>query len=154
MVLTRDLRVRRTARVAFISLVMALVIGMTASLASAGASVDRVGPIVTVVPTAYADNPAGVELMFAECDYVQRVTKPGGSATETQHCQLLGPFVDFPGTVPSEAFTNSEGPCVWFSDYIAETSGGVEWAESVRLTVTPSGNVSVTTTYPATPLDC
>ncbi|MEN8239455.1 MAG: hypothetical protein ABFR53_09665, partial [Actinomycetota bacterium] len=76
-----------------------LVVGATIGLllamtvpALAKASVDRVeGPFETVVPVAFADNPAGVELMFAECDFVQRVEKPDGSSVETQHCQLTEP---------------------------------------------------------------
>ena len=43
---------------------------------------------------------------------------------------------------------------MWFSDYFGQTTGETVWAESVRLTVTPSGNVSVTTWYPADRLEC
>ena len=81
------------------------------SAALAKASVDRVeGPFVTVVPVAFADNPAGVELMFAECDFVQRVEKPNGTSVETQKCHLIGPFVEFPGTPPTKAFNTKDGP--------------------------------------------
>ena len=140
---------------AVLSLVLALLLGVSASAALAEASVDRVeGPFVTVVPVAFADNPAGVELMFVECDFVQRVEKPNGTSVETQKCHLIGPFVEFPGTPPTKAFNNKEGPCVWFSDYFGQTTGETVWAESVRLTVTPSGNVSVTTRYPAERLEC
>ena len=138
-----------------LSLALVLLLGVLTSTALAKASVDRVDePFVTVVPVAFADNPAGVELMFAECDFVQRVQKPNGTSVETQRCHLTGPFVEFPGEPPTEAFTNTAGPCVWFSDYFAQTSGETVWAESVRLTVTPSGNVSVTTRYPADALSC
>lgn len=155
MLTIRSSLVRRTGRVTLLSLVLVLLLGVLASAALAKASVDRVvGPFVTVVPVAFADNPAGVELMFAECDFVQRVEKPDGTSVETQRCHLTGPFVEFPGTPPTEAFNNKEGPCVWFSDYFAQTTGENVWAESVRLTVTPSGNVSVTTRYPADALEC
>ena len=140
---------------AVLSVVLALVVGLSASTAVASAVADRVeGPFVTVVPVALADNPVGVELMFAECDFVQRVEKPDGTAVETQHCQLTGPFFDFPGTPPERAFTNTAGPCIWFSDYFLQTTGEDVLAESVRLTVTPSGRVSATTMYPAEPLEC
>lgn len=146
---------RRTGRASVFLLVLALAVGASASAALAEAVVDRVdGPFETVVPTALADNPAGVELMFAECDFVQRVEKPDGSAVEQQRCHLTDPFVEFPGTPPTEAFTNAAGECIWWSDYFSQTTGELVFAESVRLTVTPSGNVSVTTRYPAEPLDC
>lgn len=146
---------RKMTRATVLTLVMTLVVGLSSTAAGAAASVERVeGPFLTVVPTAFADNPAGVELMFAECDFVQRVEKPDGTAVETQHCHLTEPFFEFPGTAPDSAFTNTEGECVWFSDYWSQTTGAVVYAESVRLTVTPSGKVSVTTKYPAELLDC
>lgn len=132
----------------------ALVVGVSASTAGAKATVDRVeGPFESVVPVAYADNAAGVELMFVECDFVQRVEKPDGSSVETQKCHLTEPFIVFPGTPPERAFTNSAGTCLWFSDYFLQTTPESEplAADSVRLTVTPSGNVSVTTKYPPEP---
>ena len=140
-------------RLLVIGATVGLLLAMTvpASAAQAKASVDRVGPFVTVVPVAYADNPAGVELMFAECDFVQRVEKPDGSSVETQRCHLTEPFFEFPGTPPERAFTNTAGECTWFSDYSLQTGGESYAADSVRLTVTPSGNVSVTTMYPPNP---
>ena len=148
----RSSLLRRTSRVTVLSVVLALVIGVSASAALAKASVDRVeGPFVTVVPVALADNPAGIELMFAECAFVQRVDRPDGSSVETQRCQLTGPFVVFPGTPPERAFTNTAGLCTWFSDYFLQTTGESLAADSLRLTVTPSGKVSVTTMYPPSP---
>lgn len=137
------------ASLAGVATAMALV--ASPSVASANASVDRVGPFETVVPVAYADNAAGVELMFAECDYVQRVERPDGSSVETQHCQLTKPFVEFPGTPPERAFTNRAGHCIWFSDYYLTTTGESLTADTVRITVTPTGAVSVTTTYSPNP---
>ena len=81
--MTMQISLRRTSRVAVLSVVLGLVVGLSASAAVARANVDRVeGPFATVVPVALADNPAGVELMFAECDFVQRVEKPNGTAVE------------------------------------------------------------------------
>jgi hypothetical protein len=135
---------------ATIGLLLAMTVPASAALAKA--SVDRVeGPFETVVPVALVDNPAGVELMFAECDFVQRVEKPDGSSVETQQCHLTEPFVVFPGTPPESAFTNTDGSCVWFSDYFLQTTGESLASDSVRLTVTPSGKVSVTTMYPPNP---
>lgn len=146
---------RKISRATVLSAVLALVVGMSASAAFAGASVERVeGPFETVVPVAFADNPAGVELMFAECDFVQRVEKPDGTAVETQHCRLTVPFIEFPGVPPTRAFNPPPGACLWFSDYFLQTNGESVAAESVRLTVTPSGNVNVTTRYPTEPLQC
>jgi len=138
-------------RMTILSLALAMFVGGTASAASAGgAAVDRLeGPFETVVPVAFADNPAGVELMFAECDFVQRLDKPDGSAREIETCHLTGPFFVFPGTAPDSAFNISGGACVWFSDYFTQTTGDDVVADSVAITVTPSGQVHVTSTYPA-----
>jgi hypothetical protein len=131
---------------------VAILIGLVAAPAAlAKASVDRAEEFVTVVPVALADNPAGVELMYADCDFVQRVENPDGSSVETQHCQLTDPFDHFPGTPPERAFIWTAGSCIWFSDYFQQTTGDVLAADSVRLTVTPSGNVNLTATYPPAP---
>ncbi|MBT8241841.1 MAG: hypothetical protein KJN63_11500 [Acidimicrobiia bacterium] len=143
------------ARIAAALALAALMLSMSATTVSAKANVDRVeGPFETVVPVAFADNPAGVELMFVECDFVQRVTKPDGSAKETQKCHLTRPFFVFPGEPPTRAFNPPSGACLWFSDYMQLKSGEEVWADGVKLTVTPSGRVNVTTTYPAEPLQC
>lgn len=142
-----------------VALVAAVAFMSLATPAFAGGStVDRiVGPFETVVPVAVADNPAGVELMFAECDFVHRVVLPDGSAKEIETCHLTGPFFDFPGSVPDKAFGITGGACVWFSDYMTQLDGTDLFADSVRITVTPSGNVHITSTYPAEPIplsDC
>ncbi len=121
------------------------------SSALADASVDRIGPVTTTVPTAFVDNEIGVELMYAECDYVQQVVRPDGSSVETQECVLTEPYEELPGTPPERAVTDSSGPCVWFSDYVVVTTGETVYADSVRLTVTPSGRVSVTSFYAPEP---
>jgi len=112
---------------------------------------------VTVVATAHADTAIGVELIFAECDVLQRVELPDGSAKETQRCQIVGPFIEFPGTLPDQAFNDSAQECVWGSDYWRLTDGSGVIASSYHVTVTPSGSVHVTSTYPSDPLtleDC
>lgn len=133
----------------------ALITSSTA--ASAEASVERTGPFTTVVPVAFddptPDNPDGVRLMFADCDYVQRTENPDGSSVEHQHCQLTEPFVVFPGSPPERALASTSGECTWFSDYFLTTTPEAEpvTAERARLTVTPSGRVNVTTFYPPDP---
>ena len=147
--------IRRTGRATVLLVVLALAAAAWAPIAQARTTVDRIdGPFETVVPVALADNPAGVELMFAECDFVQRVELPDGSAIETQTCHLTEPFVEFPGTPPDVAFNNTAGECIWFSDYFLQSTGEDVLAETVRLTVTPSGQVNVKTTYPSERLGC
>jgi hypothetical protein len=135
---------------------VALVIGASASTVGASASVDRIeGPFITVVPVALSDNPLGVELSFVECDFIQRVEKPDGSSVETQKCHLTESVPGFEGHPPERAFVNTTtDPCIWFSDYFALTTGEDVFANNVRLTVTPSGSVSVTTKYPAERTNC
>jgi len=72
---------------------------------------------------------------------------------ETQHCHLTEPFVVFPGTPPERALTDTAGECTWFSDDYLTTTPDAEpiAAERSRLTVTPSGEVNVTTFYPPNP---
>ena len=151
----RQVSLRRPARRIVLMLTAALLaLGIMAPALAAGATRDRIeGPFETVIATAYADNEIGVELMFAECDFVQRVELPDGSAIETQHCSLTGPFVVFPGTIPTKAFNDSGDACVWMSDYWLQTDGSMVFASSFRQTVTPSGQVSATTMYPAEPID-
>ena len=148
----------RTARLALMATVVLLALGMAVPAIAAGATTDRIeGPFVTVVATAYADNPIGVELMFAECDFVKRVELPDGSATENQKCELTGPFVEFPGTPPDQAFRDVAGECAWASDYWTQADGSTVVASSYRLTVSPSGQVHITSTYAPDPLtleDC
>ena len=116
------------AALAGVTTVAALITAPTA--ASAKATVDRTGPFTTVVPVAFneptPENPDGVRLMLADCDYVQRVEKPNGSSVEAQHCHLTEPFVMFPGSPPDRALTNTSGECTWFSDYFLTTTPRVE----------------------------
>jgi hypothetical protein len=150
------MRTALLAPLAGVTAVAALIASPT--VAAAEATVDRVGPFTTVVPVAFndptPDNPDGVELMFAECDFVQRVEKPDGSSVETQHCHLTEPFFVFPGTPPERALANTAGECTWFSDYFLTSTPEAEplAAEKARVTVTPSGEVDVTSFYPPDPM--
>lgn len=148
--------IRQTSRLAVLLTVAALAIGLMATAADASKStvltLDE--PFTTVVPTAYADNPAGVELMFAECNNLKRVEHADGTAVETIHCELTDPFFVFSGTPPETTFRDKNGACIWWSDYHANTSGAEVYADKIRVVVTPSGNVFAQSTYPAEPLDC
>ena len=119
--------------------------------ALADASVDRIGPVTTTVPTAFVDNEIGVEIMYAECDWVQRVEHPDGSSVETQQCVLTEPFEVFPGTPPERAVVDRSGACIWYSDYLLATTGETFYADRVQLTVTPAGRVGVTSFYSPDP---
>ena len=103
-----------------------------------------------------ADFPVA-SLMRADCSFVVRVERPDGSARETQVCQLNDEPVmipEFQGVPPSRAFIDQIGPCAWHSDYWFHTNGSDVLADSVRILVTPAGQVVATSTYPATPLSC
>lgn len=151
-------RPTRPKHIVLVLAVALLVIGVAAPAVAGGATTDRVdGPFETVVPVAFADNAIGVELMFAECDWVQRVQLPDESAKETQLCHLTEPFFVFGGSPPDQAFNIGGGPCLWVSDYWTQSTGADVVADSHQITVTPSGNVHITSTYPAEPIpisDC
>lgn len=150
-------RVRTTLLPALAGATTAATLIVSPTVASAQAGVDRVGPVTTVVPVAFGDptpdNPDGVSLMFAECDFVQRVERPDGSSQETQHCNLTEPFFVFPGDPPERALTWTVGDCTWFSDYFLTTTPEAEpvAADRAKLTVTPSGAVNVISFYPPLP---
>ena len=149
------MRTKLLATVAGLTTATALIASPTAAFAKA--SVDGLEGFETVVPTAFVDdNPDGVELMFAECD-MQRVEKPDGSAVEHYQCQLTEPFPPLPGTPPERALVDKAGQCIWYSDYLLDKEEEFFYADTSRLTVTPSGKVSVTAIYPPNPLsraDC
>lgn len=151
-------RLSTRRRVVTMIAVALLTLGAAVPAVAGGATVDRIeGPFETVVPVADADNPEGVELMFAECQFTQWRQLPDGTAKETQQCQLTEPFFVFPGSVPDTAYNNFDGPCKAASDYWLLTDGSLVIANSGHFTVTPSGQVHVTLTFPADPLtleDC
>jgi hypothetical protein len=139
--------------------VMALVLATAAALPAAAvtATVERVDDVSTVVAVAFPDDfPVG-SLSRADCAFVQRVTLPDGSAEETQVCELSDVPVmipEFQGTAPDRALVHHGGPCEWLSDFQFVRYGLDEYADGYLLVVTPAGRVTVTSTYPAAPLDC
>jgi hypothetical protein len=121
------------------------------------AETDRIEDVDTIVIVAMPDDfPVG-SVMRAQCAFVQRVEFPDGAARETQQCTLTNEPVMIPenqGSPPEAAFRHHTGPCEWVSDYWYAKNGTTVYASTSRLTVTPAGNVYVTSTYPAEPLDC
>ncbi len=125
--------------------------------AAAGASVDRIENVDTVLAVASPDDfPIG-SLMRAECAWVQRTERPDGSATELMVCDLSDEPVmipEFQGSPPERVFRNSGGECDWFSDYWFAKDGTDVVAERYSYVVTPSGKVVARSWYPAEPLVC
>lgn len=136
---------------------LAIVMASSAVAGAAGAIVERVENVSTVVAVAFPEDfPIG-SLSRAECHFIQRVTLPDGSATETQVCELSDEPVMIPafqGSAPLQALVHEGGPCEWSSDLAFVRYGADEYAESYRLLVTPSGQVHVWSSYPSEPLDC
>ena len=121
------------------------------------ASVERVEDFPSVTAVRWDSDFPVASLMRMNCDFVQRIERPDGSATETQSCRLSDEPVmipEFQGAPPKEAFVLDTGPCLWISDYVANTSGEIVYATSAHLVVAPSGRVHATSQYPATPLTC
>ena len=144
-------------RVPTVVLLGALMVGSAAPVAASGGSVERVANIETVLAVRMdSDFPVG-SLMRATCTSLIRVERPDGSSIEIQDCRLSDEPVMIPafqGAPPSEAFLLEDGPCAWHSDYWFTVAGLDVLAEHVRLTVTPSGHVHVTSEYPPVPLAC
>jgi hypothetical protein len=96
-------------------------------------------------------------IMRATCDSVRFVHRPDGSGTETLRCRLTDDPVmipEFQGQAPDTAFTHRGGACVWTSDYWYARDGSIVLASSFHYTVSASGLVHGTATYPAEPLSC
>ena len=144
-------------RIGVMIILAASSLAVASPVAAGGASVDTIRDFDTVLAVARpADFPVA-SLMRAHCAYVVRVERPDGSARETQVCQLSDEPVmipEFQGAPPTQAFIDKRGPCEWHSDYWGYRDGTDVLASSVRMVVTPSGQVMVTSTYPAEPLVC
>ena len=144
-------------RVPMIVILAGLMAVAVCPVAARGATVERLANIPTVLAVRMeADFPIA-SLMRATCTSLVRVERPDGSATEIQDCQLSNEPVMIPafqGVPPKEAFVLEDGPCVWHSDYWFAVAELDVMASHVRLTVTPSGHVHATSTYPASPLAC
>jgi hypothetical protein len=136
---------------------LAIVMASSAPAGAGSAIVERVENVSTVVAVGFPEDfPIG-SLSRAECHFVQRVTLPDGSATETQTCELSDEPVMIPafqGSAPRQALVHEGGPCEWSSDFAFVRYGADEYAESYRLLVTPAGRVYVWSSYPSESLDC
>jgi hypothetical protein len=144
-------------RVPMIVLVGALVAASVTPAAAAGAAVERIGNIQTVLAVRMDADFPNASLMRAVCTSLIRVERPDGSSTEVQDCLLSDEPVMVPafqGAPPAQAFLLEDGPCLWHSDYWFAVEGLDVMAEHFRLTVTPSGHVHVRSEYPAAPLAC
>lgn len=80
---------------------------------------------------------------------------PGEQASSTGRVRD-GPVMipAFQGQPPSQAFVHTRPACTWHSDSWFYKAGLDVLAEGVHYTVTSSGNVHVTSEYPALPLPC
>ena len=126
-------------------------------VAAAGASVDRLSNVRTVLAVATPEDFPVASLMRATCSSLVRIERPDGSAIEIQDCLLSDEPVMIPafqGAPPSRAFVNGGGPCVWSSDYWFAVAEIDVKAATFRYTVTPSGHVHIRSDYPAEPLAC
>jgi hypothetical protein len=112
--------------------------------------------VVAVKPPTARDFPNN-SLMRANCKWLYRVVQPNGSSIETEKCRLSDEPVmvpEFQGSVPRHRVVYGFGKCVWHSDYWGFTAGQDVLASSVRVLVTPRGEVYATSKYPRVPLVC
>jgi hypothetical protein len=144
-------------RIWLMVMVTLMVPSVASPVAATSGSVDTIRDFATVLAVARPDDFPVASLMRADCAWLVRVERPDGSARETQVCQLSDEPVMIPafqGVPPSSAFIDDIGPCAWFSDYWFNLNGTDVLASSVRIVVTPAGQVFATSTYPAVPLSC
>ncbi len=111
-------------------------------------------------PATTPDFPAG-SLSQVDCAVLVRTVAEDGSSQEFQSCTLSDEPVtppEFQGAAPEATLTlagsESGGECGWSSDYHTTKDGTDVWASAFEETVTPSGRVSLWSSYPAEPLDC
>jgi hypothetical protein len=145
---------RRTLMIAMLSL---MTLSIASPVTASSGSVDTIRDFATVLAVARGDDFPVASLMRANCAFVVRVERADGSARETQVCQLSDEPVmipEFQGVPPSSTFIDEIGPCAWHSDYWFYKDGTDVLASSVRIVVTPGGQVLATSTYPAIPLSC
>jgi hypothetical protein len=91
---------------------------------------------------------------IVDCDVLVHIDADDGSAEEWQACTISDEQPMGPVSPPAASVTETVGECIWTSDHQVNEDGSPVAAETVELTVTPSGRVYVWTTYPAEPLDC
>lgn len=134
-----------------------VLLALAPAAAADSAEVERIENIDSVVVVALPDDfPIG-SISRAACDWVLRVERPDGSATEKLHCMLSDEPVmipEFQGHAPDTAFHNAGGPCMWVSEWWFAHDESIVLASSFQYVVTPSGTVMATSTYPAEPLAC
>jgi len=126
----------------------------TAPVAAGGASVDRVENFGSTVAVRFEEDFPVHSIMRTWCASLLRVERPDGAATETLSCVLTDEPTMIPlfqGVPPTQAFVLDLGPCVFKSDYFVDE---LVFASSAHIVVTPSGQVHVTSHYPAEPLVC
>jgi hypothetical protein len=154
----RRARLSSPARATAAGLLSLLLLAVVAApAAAAGATVDRLTDVDTVVVVAMPDDFPIASISRASCASVQLVTRSDGSARETLHCQLNDEPVmipEFQGHAPDRTFHNAGGACVWLSDYWFAKTGEDVYAASFRYVVTPSGQLNVVVEYPAERLVC
>ena len=166
-------------RIGLFVAVMVLVGGLAVPAVAGGAEADRVEFVVSTAFVSTDPNNGIVVFAFMGCRFVHRVENPDGSAVETQTCFIFdnSPYLQLkynPGTgtferteveggLPSSALTITAPPtpfgpfhsdCDWASDYWTIKDGSTVFAESWRMTVSPSGRVYMVSYYPAVPVTC
>ncbi len=135
------------------TLVTAMLLTLLLALPANASSVRFVEDFDSIVVVGVGDNDIGVLLASMQCTFIKRVVHPDGSATETQHCMITGPFLDFgpeyAGDVPDATYVDSGGECLWESDYWLGTTGESISANRYTSVAMPSGNVYVKAEYRA-----
>ena len=159
--------------------VMVLVGGLAVPAVAGGAEYDRVEFVGSTAFVSTDPDNGIVVFAFMGCRFVHRVQNPDGSAVETQTCFIFdnSPYIQLEynpetgffdptlveGGLPSTAVTFTAPPtvfgpnhsdCDWASDYWIIKDDSTVFAESWRMTVTPSGQVYMVSYYPAVPVTC
>src|SRR3712207_6041201 len=126
------------------SLVAACLLVAAGPVTAAGAWVDRIENVDTVLAVRFEDDFPRASLMRATCPEVYFVQRPDGSGTEILRCQLSNEPVmipEFQGQPPTRVFTHRVGPCEWTSDYWFARNGSIVLASSAHYVVLPNGTV-------------
>ena len=145
----------RAAQAALAAALLVLSAGPIA--AGNGGWVDQIENVDTVVIVRFEEDFPLASIMRATCDSVRFVQRPDGSGTETLRCRLTDDPVmipEFQGQAPETAFTHSSGACEWTSDYWFAKDESIVLASSFHYTISASGLLHGTATYPAEPLTC
>ena len=144
-------------RLAPAALLAGLVLLSASPVAAGGAWVDKIENVDTVLIVRFDDDFPVASIMRARCDSVRFVQRPDGSGIEKLSCRLTDDPVmipEFQGQPPDTAFTHRSGPCEWASDYWFAKDGSLVMALSFHYSISASGLIHGTATYPAQPLVC